>query len=119
MYCSTLYFGLSSTQLDKFEKVNERPIQIINTGNPPTIERVKMTLQRNAAIDVFKCVHKLNPINLRHFNNHFIKMIHTHNTRGNDSTLHLPRIKNEARKRSLLTIVLLYCSIYIYICIEL
>ena len=69
-----------------------------------------MTLQRNAAIDVFKCVHKLNPINLRHFNNHFIKMIHTHNTQGNDSTVQLPRIKTEARKRNLL-----YCYIVVYI----
>ena len=96
-YCSTLYLGLPSTQLDMFEKINERAMKIINIGNSPFTECVKKTLQRKAATEVFKCIHKLNP---RHFNNYFTKMTHTHNTRGNDSTLQLPKIKTEAGKRS-------------------
>lgn len=98
-YCSTLYLGLPPTQINKLQKVHEKAMQIVDTDTeiPPILEGINTMFKRKAAVEVFRCLHKLGP---GHFDDYFTKTAHTYNTRGNDSSLQLPKIKTEAGKRS-------------------
>ena len=96
-YCPSLYLGLPPTHINKLEKVHERAMLIVDAQNHNNLESINKALERNAALDVFRCLHKLSP---RHFDNYFTKVTHAYNTRGNDSSLQLPKIKTEAGKRS-------------------
>ena len=51
-YCSTLYFILSSTQLDKFAKVNERAMQIIS--NDSTLQLPKIITETGVRSFMFQ-----------------------------------------------------------------
>lgn len=56
--------------INKLEQVHERAMLTVDPENP-----------------------KLSP---GHFDNYFTKITHTYNTRGNDSSLQIPKIKTEA-----------------------
>ena len=101
LYCSTPVLMVSDTMANKFERLQRRAIKIIY--NQPKIckECGLMTIQNQkkfkASMIIFKC---LQGTSIPNFASYIDKVDHTYYTRGNSSTLRLPKIRTEAARKS-------------------
>ena len=92
LYCSTINLGQSQTWENRFEKLQNQAKSVIgrNASNWPSIKVERM---RKLSLEVFKSIHGLVTINRAKYD----IIDHSINTRGNKSTIRLPRIRTEAR----------------------
>ena len=80
------------------EHIQLRASILIN--NPSTVNILpNINHQRNkrCAVEVFKCLNGLSPCL---FDNYFVKISHSKETRGNNKNLVLPRVRTEAGRKT-------------------
>ena len=101
-YCGTTGLGWSDTRKRLIGNIERRILTIIasNSSNHSAdlrIPSVDSILKRNACLFVFDCLHGnvCNP-----FKNYFVKTNHALNTRNNQSSVQLPRMKLEIGRQS-------------------
>ena len=100
LYCSTPFLMVSDTMANKFERLQRRAIKIIYNQPKSCKECGLMTIQNQkkfkASMIIFKCLQRTIP----NFASYIDKVDHTYYTRGNSSTLRLPKIRTEAASKS-------------------
>ena len=98
LYCSNISIGISDSHKSKLEKLQNRATRIINGHNGkislPSINHVR---NKRCAIEVFKCLNGLAP---RMLEEHFKRLDHQKDTRGNKSNLVVPRIRTETARKA-------------------
>ena len=101
LYCSTPVLKISDTMVNKFEQLQRSAIKIIHNQPKKCKECGFMTIQNQkkfkAATQIFKCLQGTAVPNLTSY---IEKVDHKYNTRGNSSTLRLPKVRTEAARKS-------------------
>ena len=100
LYCSNIMLVVSNTHKAQFERIRNRVCAIIN-GNSQRVKLQTVNHARNTRclVDVFKCQKGLAP---RLFEGYFKKIQHRKETRGNNISLLLPKVRTEAGRKSFL-----------------
>ena len=95
LYCSTVNLGQSQTWSNRFEKLQNRAKTVVgqNASNWPSIKVERM---RRISLEVYKDIHGLNTINPTTYD----IIDHSINTRGNNSSIRLPKIRTEAARKT-------------------
>ena len=92
--------GMSNIQMFQFERIRKRVSNIIygksQRVNLPIVSHAR---NRKCVIEVFKCQNGLAP---RIFTEYFKIIQHQKDTRGNSSSLLLPKVRTEAGRKSFL-----------------
>lgn len=98
LYCNNVYLNLSITTQQKFERIQNRALRIINGQQSsvklPSVNEIR---KRNCAREVFKCLNGIAPMA---FQNYFTRVSHSKCTRGNNKNIAIPKIRTEAGKKT-------------------
>ena len=98
LYCSILYLSLSDHHLNRLEAVQSKALSVINGNNSHvTFRSISSCIKQGAMLEVFKCVNGHAP---SQFEDYFEILNHCFDTRGNNNSLRLPKIRTETGKRS-------------------
>ena len=96
LYCNVL-LNLSDTYKQKFEDTQNRAKNIVTGSNsPPNWPSVNDLRNRRCIYEVFKCLHNIAPAALH---NCFTRLLHSKNTRGNNTNLSLPKVKTKCGRK--------------------
>ena len=97
-YCSNIFLKAPPSYKAKLQSIQDRAYNIVKSKNTkPAWISIEAIHRRKAVVDVFKCINHLSPCV---FENYFTKLNHRIRTRGNNSSLVIPRVKTEAAQRS-------------------
>ena len=99
LYCSPVLSGISKTLKNKLESIQDRAIKIIaeTGGIQLDMDSIETTRKRRMAVDVFKSLNHICP---ESHNTLFKRLSHDKNTRGNGSSVTLPKIRTTFGKKS-------------------
>ena len=96
MYCSNIC--LHHHSITKLQSLQDRAEKIIfGTNTHNKFNKIGNEFKKRNAIEVYKCINGLNPTI---FSNFFTLNNHIHHTRGNRTSLKLPKVKTESGRRS-------------------
>ena len=98
LYCNNVYLNLSITNQQKFERIQNLALRIIN-GQQRSVKlpNVNEIRKINCAREVFKCLNDIAPMA---FHNYFTRVSHSKCTRGNNKNIAIPKIRTEAGKKT-------------------
>ena len=98
LYCSSIYLKLSTTNQEKFERIQIRASKVINSQRSsvrlPSVNEIR---NRSCVLEVFKC---LNGLARKAFQDYFKRVSHTKCTRANNINIALPKIKTESGRKT-------------------
>ena len=99
LYCYPVLSGISKTLNNKLESIQDRAIKIIaeTGGIQLDMDSIETTRKRRMAVDVFKSLNHICP---ESHNALFKRLSHDKNTRGNGSSVTLPKIRTTFGKKS-------------------
>ena len=98
LYCNTIYLTLSTTNQEKFERIQNRALKVIN-GQRSSVKlpNVNETRNRSCVHEVFKCLNGIAP---KAFQDYFKRVTHAKCTRANNMNVALPKIRTESGKKT-------------------
>ena len=98
LYCNTIYLKLSTTNQEKFERIQNRALKVIN-GQRSSVKlpSVNETRNRSCVHKVFKCLNGIAP---KAFQDYFKRVAHAKCTRANNMNVALPKIRTEYGKKT-------------------
>jgi hypothetical protein len=94
LYCSTVNLGQSHTWSNRFEKLQNQA-KIVIGRNASNWSSIEVERKRKIALEVYKNIHGLNKIKSATYD----IIDHSINTRGNKSTIRLPKIRTETARK--------------------
>ena len=95
-YCSQIHISFTRTQSNKLLSIYNRARTIIGPTKEH-LQKPEACISFNNYLFVRKCMDNMNCEN---FHNYFSLLQHSHNTRGNNILLKLPRVKLEFERKS-------------------
>ena len=99
LYCCNIFVGMAHSKKHKFESFQDRALRIIN-GNITSdvkLSRINHIRNRLCAQEVFKCLNGIAP---KAFENYFTRNSHNINTRKNNKSVVLPKVRTETGRKT-------------------
>ena len=99
LYCSNVFVGMTQSKKQRFETFQDRAMRIINGNRKSDVKLPRINHLRNrlCALEVFKCLNGIVP---KAFENYFTRNSHKMNTRNNNKSVVVPKVRTEAGRKT-------------------
>ena len=94
LYCSNVFVGMTQLKKQRFETFQDCAMRIINGNRKSDVKLPRINHLRNRlfALEVFKCLNGIVP---KAFENYFTRNSHKMNTRNNNKSVVIPKVRTE------------------------
>ena len=99
LYCSNVFVGMTQSKKQRFETFEDRAMRIINGNRKSDVKLplINHLRKRLCALEVFKCLNGIVP---KAFENYFTRNSHKMNTRNNNKSVVIPKVRTEAGRKT-------------------